>query len=307
MRNVPTGTTFVNTFHLIYSANNLPIIYSNCVEHRRVSCILCPTSLYAHCVVFLYTTDGQERVSVYCRHVAVIAEAIKCRYSDSCSGSFIKWWRERESWKDEANRRGCKSAEEGSAEVDETFPGRLPPGSSGPRWPSDVSPFSSLRSYFMPFSAALNFQKRRVWTLWLHRKSQIQIVYIHWPRTKKSLHIVSVRSKNLQPTLITSIRTTVSGSPISLSWHFLLQSHNTNTHRGCTAACTDAPMSTRQKARIIPCCLLFIHLSRTRTFIGADQRRVSHLPPLQYATELWSTCWCSLKGSATRERDAAYA
>ena len=52
MRNVPTGTTFVNTFHLIYSANNLPIIYSNCAEHRRVSCILCPTSLYAHFVLF---------------------------------------------------------------------------------------------------------------------------------------------------------------------------------------------------------------------------------------------------------------
>lgn len=30
---------------------------------------------------------------------------------------------------------GCKSAEEGSAQVDETFLGRLPPGSAGPRWP----------------------------------------------------------------------------------------------------------------------------------------------------------------------------
>ena len=92
--------------------------------------------VHALCVVFLCATEGHEGVSVYCRHVTVIAEAIKCRYIDSCSGSFIKWWSERESWKDEANRRGCKSAEEGSAQVDETFLGRLPPGSAGPRWPS---------------------------------------------------------------------------------------------------------------------------------------------------------------------------
>lgn len=87
------------------------------------------------CVVFLHMTEGHVGVSVYCRHVTVIAEAIKCRYTDGCSGSFIKWWSERESWKDEADRRGCKSAEEGSAQVDETFLGRLPTGSAGPRCP----------------------------------------------------------------------------------------------------------------------------------------------------------------------------
>ena len=37
--------------------------------------------------------------------------------------------------KDEVNRRGCKSAEEMSTQVDETFLGRLPPGSAGTRWP----------------------------------------------------------------------------------------------------------------------------------------------------------------------------
>lgn len=136
-----------------------------------------PTWLYV-CVVFLYTTEGQERVSVYCRRVTVIAEAIKCRYSDSCSGSFIKWWRERESWKDEANRRGCKSAEEGSAEVDETFPGRLPPGSSGPRWPSDISPFSSLRSYFMPFFRCTKLPKEKsLYPVTLYKVSNLN--YLH--------------------------------------------------------------------------------------------------------------------------------
>lgn len=45
------------------------------------------------------------------------------------------------------------------------------------------------------FSAALNFQKRRVCTLWLYTKCQIEIIYTHWLRTKKSLYMVSVRSK----------------------------------------------------------------------------------------------------------------
>lgn len=62
-------------------------------------------------LVFLFVTQVCVGLSVYC---AANAEAIKSRSADSCLGSFIKWWSRRESWKDEANRRGCKSAEEGS-------------------------------------------------------------------------------------------------------------------------------------------------------------------------------------------------
>lgn len=108
-------------------------------------------------VVFLHMKRERERVCVWCRHVTVIAKAIKCHYTDSCSGSFIKWWSERESWKDEANRRGCKSAEERSAQVDETFPGRLPPGSAAPHWPfRHFSIFLTKKSWLR---AVLNFTK----------------------------------------------------------------------------------------------------------------------------------------------------
>ena len=91
--------------------------------------------------------------------------------------------------------------------------------------------------------------------------------------------------------------TSMSGSPISLGGHFPSLSHT----RACTCMQKTLPCL-HDKGRIASFCLLFTHLSRTQTFIRADQRCVSHFPPIQYATELWSPSWCSLKGGRTRER-----
>lgn len=155
-RNITPFSVFIYMFNsYIFKTNpppNVPKIASivewqTCVLFRfkwHLTCLIVPTlAVRGRC-------DG---VSVYCRHVTVIAETIKCRRTDSCSGLFIKWWSETGSWKDEANRRGCKSAEEGSAEVDETFLGRLPPGSAGPLCPfthSSVFHAGKLLHAFVP-------------------------------------------------------------------------------------------------------------------------------------------------------------
>lgn len=60
------------------------------------------------------------------------------------------------------------------------------------------------------------------------------------------------------------------------------------------AAYTSAPESTPQSWGPSPWCLLLVfNLSRTKSFI---------CPPTQHATELWSTCWCSWKGTRMRKR-----
>lgn len=52
----------------------------------------------------------------------------------------------------------------------------------------------------------------------------------------------------------------------------------------------------------------FLNLSRTKSFICLVQRCVRLPPPPhnQHATELWSTCWCSLKGTRMRKRRRVY-
>lgn len=75
----------------------------------------------------------------------------------------------RESWKDEGNRRGCKSAEVGSVQVDETFLGRLPPGSAGPRRPV-------RHSHFFTLLLCAKLQRVRLVILWHYRKFQIYII-----------------------------------------------------------------------------------------------------------------------------------
>lgn len=52
---------------------------------------------------------------------------------------------------------------------------------------------------------------------------------------------------NFETTLIRSAWTTLNGNLVSLGWHIPFQSDNTNTHPVMAPACTNAPMSTRQR------------------------------------------------------------
>lgn len=73
---------------------------------------------------------------------------------------------------------------------------------------------------------------------------------------------------------------------------------------GSTQTCASmhkCPRDTRRGPRSW-CLLLVFNLSRTKSFICSAQRRVPHRPPDQRATELWSACWCSLKGTGMRKR-----
>lgn len=175
MRNFPTGTTFVNTFHLKYSRNTLPIMYSICVEmHTSQGFVHFVRPLGYTFVLFFSIRQRDRNGSLFTADVSRwLQKPLNVATVTAVQGHSSNDEGKEKVGKMRRTGGGCKSAEEGSAEVDETFPGRLPPGSSGPRWPSDVSPFSSLRSCFVPFSAALNFQKRRVCTLWLYMKCQI--------------------------------------------------------------------------------------------------------------------------------------
>lgn len=245
-----TGTTFVNTFHLIYSRNTLPIIYSKCVEMHTSQGFVHFVHPLGYTFVLFFSIRQRDRngslftadVSRWLQKPLNVATVTAVQGHSSNDGGKEKVGKMRRTGGDANLLR--KGAQELMKHFLDDYP-QVHLVLGGHRTSLRSPPWEVISCLF---SAALNFQKRRVCTLWLYTKCQIEIIYTHWLRTKKSLYMVSVRSKkNLQPTLITSIWTTLSGSLISLRWHFLLQSHNTNTPRGCAPACTDAPMSTRQR------------------------------------------------------------
>lgn len=189
----------------------------------------------------------------------------------------MEWERKLERW---GEQEGCKSAGEGSKQVDETFRGRLPPGWTGPHQP--------LRRFSVFLTEESLHGLVLIW--WLHRNCQIWSIYVHsgpasvmhtnlLKVTNPLFHIVESEFKIWEtPALIWVAARLASADTCSFRHKTQTRPHmRTSMHK-----CSHVHMT---KVRIISGCLLFVHLSRTQTFIGVDQRRVSHPPPLQYATE----------------------